>query len=109
MHVGLKQIDLPEGWAIKKCKSFDSALLGHPTIPVSAAVACVGDRHWDEVAHEVIVFKQSAKEVSNVGAKWDHTTQDFRLCHWHQLKSCLQAIADGRIDEWDYEVTTSTE
>jgi hypothetical protein len=109
MHMGLKQIELPEKWAIKKSRICKSVLLGHPTVPSCAVIACVGDDHWEEDWHEVIVFNQLAKEASKEGAAWGESVLEFRLHHWCQLKSCLQAIAEGRADEWYYPVITSTE
>jgi len=97
MHVGLRNMELPSGWVAKKSRSFTAALIGNPDVQGCLCVSVVGDAHWEQEYHEVVVFPgRSAREVSKEGFAGQWETE--RFYYWNDLRRYIQKACELQCD-----------
>ncbi len=80
---------LTNGWDLKGSRSHHCMIVGKQGTSVSMLLSIVGDEHWNNEYHELIIYQVPAQTLSK-GAHGDAYGDTWRFLHWNELLAFLK-------------------
>ena len=79
---------LTSSWDLKKSRSHSCMIVGKQGTSVSMLLSIVGDEHWDNEFHELVIYQIPAQLLSK-GSHGKTAGDSWRFHYWNDLLAFL--------------------
>lgn len=102
LHINIISHNLLDGWEIKKSRSHKAMIIGKVGVNQSILISVVGDHHWTNDHHEVIIYSVPASELSRNPSIDSEVS--FKFHYWNSMMNFLKRGSNLDFHEIDVEV-----